>query len=336
MNNDIFDYLQLPLEIKVERINERHEKFILEPISEGFGSTIGNALRRVLLSSIQGIGIVGIKIDGVEHEFSGIQGVKEDVVNVILNLKDVVFKVLSDNLKECSLKITKKGPGILKASDIQPISDLKIINPNHYIAQLSDGVDFDAEIFLKKGIGYKQSNPEDTNKEIGYIPVDALFTPIRRVSFDVSKSMERGFYDFERLSLEVETDGSIIPREALGQASYILNSHLKLFMGNFFKEPEPDLIFGDANEAIDENLLKTVDDLELNVRASNCLRNHDIKYIWQLVQKTDLDLLNTRNFGKQSLKEIRSALKQLGLSLGMTFDEKYIKRIEEATKRSEE
>ncbi|MGC8502174.1 DNA-directed RNA polymerase subunit alpha [Desulfurella sp.] len=335
MSNDIFEYLQLPQEIKVERINERHERFILEPINEGFATTIGNALRRVLLSSIQGIGIVGIKIDGVEHEFSGISGVKEDVINIILNLKEVVFKNLSENFKERILTINKNGPGVLKASDIVLTSDLKLINPNHYIAQLNDDAEFKAEIYLKKGVGYKQSNQETTNKEIGYIPIDTLFTPIRRVSFSANKSMERGFYDYERLVLDVETDGSITPKEALGQASYILNSHFKLFMGSF-KEPEPDLGYGDTNEEIDENLLKTVEDLELNVRASNCLRNHDIKYIWQLVQKTDLDLLNTRNFGKQSLKEIKAALKQMGLSLGMTFDEKYIKRIEEAIKRSEE
>ncbi len=335
MNNDIFEYLQLPQEIKVEYVNDRHERFILEPINEGFATTIGNALRRVLLSSIQGIGIVGIKIDGVEHEFSGVTGVKEDVINIILNLKDVVFKSLSENFKECVLKISKKGPGILRASDIELNSDLKIINPNHYIAQLNDDAEFQAEIYLEKGVGYKQSNQESINKEIGYIPVDALFTPVRRVSFSANKSMERGFYDYERLILEVETNGSITPKEALGQASYILNAHFKLFMGNF-KESEPDLNYSDANEEIDENLLKTIEDLELNVRASNCLRNHDIKYIWQLVQKTDFDLLNTRNFGKQSLKEIKAALKQLGLSLGMTFDEKYIKRIEEAIKRSEE
>ncbi|MGC8706172.1 MAG: DNA-directed RNA polymerase subunit alpha, partial [Desulfurella sp.] len=228
MSNDIFEYLQLPQEIKVERINERHERFILEPINEGFATTIGNALRRVLLSSIQGIGIVGIKIEGVEHEFSGVNGVKEDVITIILNLKDVIFKSLSENFKECVLKINKKGPGVLKASDIELTSDLKIINPNHYIAQLNDNVDFHAEIYLKKGIGYKQSNQESANREIGYIPVDALFTPIRRVSFSADKSMERGFYDYERLVLEVETDGSITPKEALGQASYILNSHFKL------------------------------------------------------------------------------------------------------------
>jgi len=335
MSNDIFEYLQLPKEIKVEYINDRQARFILEPLNEGFSTTIGNALRRVLLSSIQGIGIVGIKIEGVEHEFSSISGIREDVVNIILNLKDIVFKSLSDDFKNCVLSIHKKGPGTLKASDIELTPDLKIINPNHYIAHLNDDAEFKAEIFLEKGIGYKQSNQESINKEIGYIPVDTLFTPVRRVSFSTDKSTERGFYDYERLILEVETNGSITPKEALGQASYILNAHFKLFMGSF-KEPEPDLNYSESDEEINENLLKPIEDLELNVRASNCLKSHDIKYVWQLVQKTDTDLLNTRNFGKQSLKEIKAALKQLGLSLGMTFDEKYIKKIEEAIKRSEE
>ncbi len=332
----VFDYLKLPTDVKIEEQNDTYGKFVLEPLNEGYAVTIGNALRRVLLSSIPGIAVVGIEIDGVDHEFSSIDGVKEDVMNIVLNLKQVRFKALNDNFESGEAYIKKSTPGKLTARDIEVPGNIEIVNKDAYIAELMEFSSINAKIYLKKGIGYKQADLEVINREIGYIPIDELFSPIIRVSYKATKSTLKDYYDFEKLILEIETDGTINPVEALHTASYIINNYMSLFLSDFKEASE---LFSatedEKEEQLNENLLKTVDELELNVRASNCLLAHNIKYIWELVQKSDSELLNTKNFGKQSLREIKDSLKQLGLNLGMKFSDNQIDRIKEAIKEKE-
>ncbi len=333
---EVFNYLKLPKEVKIEQQTDTYGRFSLEPLNEGYAVTVGNALRRVLLSSIPGIAIVGIEIEGVDHEFSSIDGIKEDVMNIVLNLKQVRFRALNESFTQAVAYIKKSTPGKLYASDIEVPGNVEVINKDVYIAELMEGASINAVIYLEKGIGYKQADVEIVNREIGYIPVDALFSPIKRVAYKADKSTMKDYYDFEKLVLEIETDGSIAPVKALHTASYILSNYVGLFLKDFKEvgeELEP--LAEEQKEELNENLLKTVDELELNVRASNCLAAHNIKYIWELVQKTDAELLSTKNFGKQSLKEIKESLKQLGLSLGTKFTESQIKRIKEAIKERE-
>ncbi len=332
----VFKYLKLPNEVKMEEQTDTYGRFSLEPLNEGYAVTIGNALRRILLSSVPGIAIVGIEIDGVDHEFSSIDGIKEDVMNIILNLRQVRFKALNDNFETAEVSIKKTTPGKLTAADIEVPGNIEIVNKDVYIAELMENASINATIYLKKGIGYKQADAEETNKEVGYIPVDAIFSPIKRVAYKIEKSSMKDYYDFEKLLLEIETDGTIEPISALQVSSYILNNYISLFAGNF-KEASAELESTSLNstEELNENLLKTVDELELNVRASNCLATHDIKYIYDLVQKTDAELLSTKNFGKQSLKEIKDALKQLDLDLGMELTKEQIDAIKKAIEEKE-
>ncbi len=333
---DVFNYLKLPEEVKIEEQSETYGRFSLEPLNEGYAVTVGNALRRVLLSSIPGIAIVGVEIEGVDNEFSSIDGVKEDVMNIVLNLKQIRFRALNESFESAVAYINASKPGKLYASDIEVPGNVEVINKDVYIAELMEGASIKATLYLQKGIGYKQADVENINREIGYIPLDALFSPIRRVAYKSEKSTLKDYYDFERLVLEIETDGSITPIKALHTASYILSSYAGLFLKDFKEAGEEAAEAAeDKEEQLNENLLKTVDELELNVRASNCLAAHKVKYIWELVQKTEAELLSTKNFGKQSLKEIKESLKQLGLSLGMKLSESQIKRIKEAIKQRE-
>ncbi len=332
----VFNYLKLPNEVKIEELSDTYGKFSFEPLNEGYAVTIGNALRRVLLSSVPGIAIVGIEIDGVDHEFSSIDGIKEDVMNIILNLKQVRFKALNDNFESAQVHINKSEPGKLYASDIEVGGNLEVVNKDIYIAELMENASINATIYLEKGIGYKQADAEEINKEIGYIPVDALFSPIKRVAYKSEKSTLKDYYEYERLMLEIETDGTVTPNLALQMSSYILNSYISLFSGDF---KEAGFEFESSglpkSEELNENLLKTVDELELNVRASNCLSTHGIRYICDLVRKTDSELLNTKNFGKQSLKEIKDALRQLGLDLGMELTQEQVDAIKKAIEERE-
>ncbi len=323
----VFDYLMLPEEVKVEEHTNTYGKFALEPLNEGYAITIGNALRRVLLSSIPGIAIVGVEIEGVEHEFKTIDGVKEDVLNIILNLKQVRFKALNEGFKEGEAYIHKNTPGVVTSDDIDVPGNMEIVSRGVYIAELMEDAKLDMKIYLEKGVGYRQADYEVVNREIGYIPVDALFSPIVKVAYHVEKSTVRDYYDMERLVLEIFTDGTISPQEALKTAGYILGNYISVFSEDFKRILPEEPISVEAEEEINENLLKPVEELELNVRASNCLSAHNIKYIYELVQKTDVELLNTKNFGKQSLKEIKDSLKQLGLELGMKFSDEQIEKI---------
>jgi len=325
----VFEYLKLPEEVKIEEHTETYGKFALEPLNEGYAITIGNALRRVLLSSIPGIAVVGVEIEGVEHEFRTIDGIKEDVLNIILNLKQVKFRALNEDFKECEAYIHKNTPGVVTSDDIEVPGNIEIVSKNVYIAELMDGAELDMRIFLEKGIGYRQADYEVVNREIGYIPVDALFSPVTKVAYHVEKSTIRDYYNLERLVLEIHTDGTVTPQAALKTASYILGNYIAVFSGDFKRIVPEESTKEEKEEQINENLLKPVEELELNVRASNCLAAHNIKYIYELVQKTDGELLSTKNFGKQSLKEIKDSLKQLGLELGMKFSEEQIEKIKQ-------
>ncbi len=325
----IFDYLKLPEEVKIEEHTDTYGKFALEPLNEGYAITVGNALRRVLLSSIPGIAVVGVEIDGVEHEFKTIDGIKEDVLNIILNLKQVRFRALSESFKEAEVYIHKDTPGVVTSDDIKVPGNIEIVSKGVYIAELMENAKLNMKIFLEKGVGYRQADYEMMNREIGYIPVDALFSPIAKVAYHVDKSTVRDYYNLERLILEIYTDGTITPQAALKTASYILGSYIAVFSGDFRRILPEETKIEEAEEQINENLIKPVEELELNVRASNCLSAHDIKYIYELVQKTDAELLSTKNFGKQSLKEIKDSLKQLGLELGMKFTNDQIQKIKQ-------
>ncbi len=331
----VFEYLKLPEEVKIEEHTPTYGKFALEPLNEGYAITIGNALRRILLSSIPGVAVVGVEIDGVEHEFKTVDGVKEDVLNIILNLKQVRFKALNESFKEGQAYIKRDKPGVIKSKDIEVPGNIEIVNGELYIAELMEDATLNMTIHLEKGIGYRQADYEMMNREIGYIPVDALFSPIVKVAYHVEKSTVRDYYNLERLVLEIYTDGTITPQEALKTASYILGSYVSVFSGDFKKIVPEEGKSEEAEEEINENLLKPVEELELNVRASNCLSAHNIKYIYELVQKTDAELLSTKNFGKQSLKEIKDSLKQLGLELGMKFTEEQIEKIKQLIKERE-
>ncbi len=336
--NSIFNYLKLPNEVKIEENSDTHAIFSFEPLNEGYAITIGNALRRVLLSSIPGIAIVGIEIEGVEHEFSSIDGIKEDVMNIILNLKQVVFKALNDNFESATVYLKKSDKGNLTAADLEIPGNIEIVNKDVYITQLMDNASINASIYLEKGVGYKQTSDiaMQDRASIGYIPVDALFSPVKRVTYKTLKSTMKDYYDYEKLLLEIETNGSVTAKDALNMSSYILNTYLSMFSDNF-KEASIEIKQDkeEEKETLNENLLKSVDELELNVRSSNCLSSQGIKYIWQLVSKTDSELLSTKNFGKQSLKEIKESLGQLELGLGMELSEDEISKIKNAIAENE-
>ncbi len=334
----VFDYLKLPEEVKIEEHNDRYGRFALEPLNEGYAITIGNALRRILLSSIPGIAVVGVEIEGVEHEFKTIDGVKEDVLNIILNLKQVRFRALDDSFKSGEVYIKKDTQGVVTSNDIETPGNLEIVSRDVYITELMEDAEFSMKIFLEKGIGYRQADYELMNRDIGYIPVDALFSPVSKVAYHVENSTVRDYYDLEKLVLEIYTDGTVTPQYALKTASYILGSYVSVFSSDFKRIVPEDTVNQEQEEEINDNLLKPVEELELNVRASNCLVAHDIKYIYELVQKTDAELLSTKNFGKQSLKEIKESLKQLDLELGMNFTDEQLKKIKQliAEKEGEE
>jgi DNA-directed RNA polymerase subunit alpha len=325
----IFDYLVKPsaVQVRINKENSNIGQFIVQPLPKGYAITLGNAMRRVLLSSIAGVAVTGLKIEGILHEFSTLPGVKEDVLNIILNLKQVCFKPLIDTFTEDKAFIGKKGEGELKAGDIVTSSDVEVVNKDSHIAFLMEGSEVRMKLLLEKGVGYKPAK-EDT-EEAGLISVDAMFSQVRRVTYRAEKSTCRGFYDYDKLTLEVETNGALTPKDAVSEASYILKNYVGFFT-QFALAVESSLEEKvEKEKKINEGLLKTVDELELSARAANCLKAQNIERIWELVQKTENGLLNTRNFGKQSLKEIKDALNQLGLSLNMKIDEDTLLRIKE-------
>jgi len=308
------------LEIEEDSHTPFYGKFICKPLEKGFGITIGNALRRVLLSSIPGAAIVSVKIDGVFHEFSTIPGVLEDVTEIILNLKQVRLKLYSES--PCTVRIEKEGEGEVKAGDIITGGLAEVMNPNHHIATLTKDGRLRMEMVVKMGKGYvpAERNVEE-EQPIGVIPTDAIFSPVKKVNFVVRNTRVGQITDYDKLILEVWTDGTITPEDAIAEGAKILREQLDIFIkGKEDKREEEVEQKAEGEEedlSLNENLYKSVDELELSVRALNCLKNANIFTIGELVQKSDSEMLKTKNFGRKSLNEIKTVLAQMGLGLGM-------------------
>ncbi len=296
-----------------------HGKFECEPLERGFGTTLGNALRRVLLSSLQGAAITSVKIDGVLHEFSTIPGVLEDVTDVILNLKEVRFRV-DGELTSRRVVIEKQGEGRVCAGDIQTGAMIEVLNPNLHICTLARDAKLRMELTVQQGKGYVPAEKNiDENQAIGTIPIDAVFSPIRKVSYTVTQARVGQITDYDKLTMEIWSDGSVKPEDGLAYAAKILKDQLSVFI-NFEEEVEAQEEEIRLEPAFNENLFRSVDELELSVRSANCLKNADIRHIGELVQKTEQEMLKTKNFGRKSLNEIKEILAEMGLSLGMKID----------------
>jgi len=309
------------LEVDKETLTPFYGKFTAEPFERGFGITIGNSLRRILLSSLQGAAITSVKIDGVLHEFSTVPGVKEDVTELILNLKEVRLKLHTEGPK--IIRVKAEGAKVLKAGDIQTGDAVEILNPDHYIASLSRDSKLSMEMTVKVGRGYvpAERNKEE-NQPIGTIPMDAIFSPTKKVNYTITNARVGQITDYDKLNLEIWTDGSINPEEAVAHAAKILKEQLSIFIT--FEEQEEEEEEGTAelaeSEKLNENLFRSVDELELSVRSANCLKHANIKLIGDLVQKTEAEILATKNFGRKSLNEIKEILSEMGLSLGMKLE----------------
>ncbi|MGD8367335.1 MAG: DNA-directed RNA polymerase subunit alpha [Desulfobacterales bacterium] len=311
-----------PDKVAVESSTGTYGKFVCEPLERGFGITIGNALRRVILSSLHGAAITSVKFDSVMHEMSVIPGVLEDVSEIILNLKEVRLK--STDREPRTVTVETKGEGVITAGDIvSPDGKVEILNPDQHIATLSDEAAVKMSMTVRVGKGYALA---EQNKEeeapVGTIPIDAVFSPIKRVNYVVGQARVGQRTDYDKLTIEVWTDGSVLPEDAVAYAAKIMKEQMSIFI-NFDEgaEPEPDRKGDrDAKPRFNENLYRSVEELELSVRSANCLKNADIHKIYQLVQKTEAEMLKTKNFGRKSLNEIKEVLSEMGLSLGMQLD----------------
>ena len=303
------------LEISAGGDPTKQAAFVAEPLERGFGMTLGNALRRVLLSSLQGTAVTAIQIDNVLHEFSSIEGVREDVTDVVLNVKQLALRMHGDGPKRISLRAT--GPGAVTAGQITTGHDVEVLNPDHILMTLDDGATVNVEMTVQNGKGYVAAvanRPEDA--PIGLIPVDSLFSPVTKVAYRVENTREGKVLDYDKLTLDVVTNGAVTPEDAVAFAARILQDQLQLFIN--FEEPEREKVEEKSGEPeINRNLLRKVDELELSVRSANCLKNDNIVYIGDLIQKTEAEMLRTPNFGRKSLNEIKEVLAQMGLRLGM-------------------
>jgi DNA-directed RNA polymerase subunit alpha len=322
------------LEVDEKSLSSTYGKFYAEPFERGFGQTIGNSLRRILLSSLMGASIVAVRIKGILHEFSTIPGVTEDVTDIILNLKEVRLR-LNDGEQQ-TLKIEAKGPGIVQAKDIVAPPSVEILNPEHKIATLSRDAKLEAEMSVRLGRGYV---PAERNKEEGApvdtIFIDAVFSPIQKVNFTVTNARVAQRTDYDRLVFEVHTDGSVKPEDAMAYAAKILQDQVGIFV-NFQDEPRQEKREDGPTIPLNDNLFRSVDELEFSVRSQNCLQNADIKYIGELVQKTEQEMLKTKNFGHKSLNEIKEILREMGLELGMKIDHFPAREEIESRKRASE
>jgi DNA-directed RNA polymerase subunit alpha len=304
-----------------------YAQFTAEPFEAGYGRTIGNSLRRVLLSSLEGAAISSVRIQGAEHEFCHLKGCVEDVTDIVLNLKNVLLKMYTRTPKMLRIKV--KGPGDVTAGDIQTDPSVEVLNPEQHICTLDTDGNFDAEIEVKIGRGYCQAEwNKKPDQEIGLIPIDSLFSPVRRVKFDIENTRVGRRTDYDKLDLEVWTDGRISPDEALTLSAAILRHHLDVFV-NFDKDivefQENEKTVDPAREELAKKLGISVNEIELSVRAANCLNNANITTVGELAQKSEAEMLKYRNFGKKSLNEIKQKLVELGLSLGMAFDADLLK-----------
>jgi len=322
------------LEVEESTLTATYGKFNAEPFERGFGQTIGNSLRRILLSSLMGASIVAVRIKGILHEFSTVSGVTEDVADIILNLKEVRFR--SSDGEAQTLKIDAKGPGVVQAKDIIAPATVEILNPGQKIATLTRDAKLEMEMTVKMGRGYV---PAERNKEEGApvdtIFIDAVFSPVHKVNFNVANARVGQRTDYDRVVFEVHTDGSVKPEDAMAYAAKILQDQLSIFV-NFQDEPRPVPREDGPSIPLNDHLFRSVDELEFSVRSQNCLQNADIKYIGELVQKSEQEMLKTKNFGHKSLNEIKEILREMGLELGMKVEHFPTREEIEARKRAAE
>jgi len=317
MQNSVNDFLT-PRNIDVTSYDANHAKVVLEPLERGFGHTLGNALRRILLSSMSGCAITEVEIEGVEHEYSAIEGVQEDVMEILLNLKSVA--VVMEERDETTVSLSVQGPGPVTAGDIEADAHIEVINPDHKIANITGKTKLNMQLKIMRGRGYQPSDSrvaDEESRTIGRLQLDATFSPIFKVSYDVENARVENRTDLDKLVLELETNGTIDPEESIRRAATILQQQLAVFVdleGETAAEPE------EKEDEIDPILLRPVDDLELTVRSANCLKAESIYYIGDLIQRTEVELLKTPNLGKKSLTEIKDVLASRGLSLGMRLE----------------
>lgn len=305
-------------EVDRDSLRDDYAKFTIRPLEKGFGVTLGNSLRRILLSSMMGSAVSAVKFEGVLHEFTTIPDVLEDVTDIILNLKQVRFRQYSAEPQ--TLKISKKGPGKVTAADIVTNDKVEVLNPEQHIATLGANGNFSAEVMVTFGRGYVPVENRETDLSVGYIGVDSLHSPIRKVNYNVSNARVGQRTDYDALSLEIWTDGSLKPEEAVALSSKIMKEQLQIFM-TFDETMEPSEEARDnGSPSLNENLFRSVDDLELSVRSANCLKNANIRYIGELVVRSEAEMLKTKNFGRKSLNEIKEILSEMGLGLGMKID----------------
>jgi len=308
------------LQVETESLTNTYGKFFAEPFERGFGTTLGNSLRRVLLSSLQGAAITSVKAKGILHEFSAIPGVTEDATDIILNLKGIRFKMHGNESRV--VMILQKGEGVVKAGDIITDHNIEVLNPHHHIATCSKDANLEMELVIKLGKGYV---PADRNRDekasVGTIPIDSIFSPVTKVNFTVSNARIGQITDYDKLIIELWTDGSVKPQDAVAYASKILKDQLSIFI-NFDEETEPleEAEPEEEREKFNENLYRSVDELELSVRSANCLKNAGIKLIGELVSRSEAEMLKTQNFGRNSLNEIKDILVDMGLTLGMKLE----------------
>ena len=318
MQISLLDFLT-PQVIQVDEFDSCHSRVVLEPLERGFGHTLGNALRRILLSSMPGCAIEEVEIDGVDHEYSTIEGVREDVIEILLNLKGVA--TVLNNKDEVVLSLNKKGSGVVTAGDITVDHDVEVINPDHVIANLNSNGEINMHLTVRKGRGYSPADSrvqdDDETRSVGKLLLDASFSPVSRISYSVENARVEQRTDLDKLIIDLETNGTIEPEEAIRRAATILQHQLAVFVdlqSEIIAEPE------EREDEIDPILLRPVDDLELTVRSANCLKAEDIHYIGDLIQRTEVELLKTPNLGKKSLTEIKDVLATRGLSLGLRLE----------------
>jgi DNA-directed RNA polymerase subunit alpha len=320
--NNLWTGFQMPrrLAADTETLTERYGRFSAQPFERGFGTTVGNSLRRALLSSIEGAAITAVKIEGVEHEFSSIAGVVEDATDVILNLKQIPFKLHSSEPK--TLTINKEGAGEVTSGDIEADADVEILDPNVHIATVGEGGSLRIEMRLKRGRGYVSADRNfDEDLSLGYIPIDSVHTPVKKVNYTVEAARLGQNTEFDKLTIEVWTDGSVKPEDSIGLAAKLIKDHMSIFIN--FEEDTDELQYANMERPPlprNDQLDRSVDELELSVRSYNCLKNADIRTIRDLVQRSEREMLATKNFGKKSLNEIRDILHGMGLDFGMEFD----------------
>ena len=334
-NNKNWKSLIKPAKLEVQLSDDKsYAKIIAEPLEKGYGLTLGNSLRRILLSSIRGTAVTAIQIDGVLHEFTSIKGIREDVTDIVLNVKSLALKSSSEGTKK--LILDAKGPGEIKASDITPLPDIEILNPELVICNLDEKTNFHMEMNVNSGKGYVPSvmnKPEEP--PLGLIPIDSLFSPVKKVSYSISTAREGKALDYDKLTMEVETNGSISAEDAVAYSARIFQDQLGMFVN--FEEPKEVIVRDQpAEPEFNKNLLRKVDELELSVRSMNCLKNDNIVYIGDLVQKSEGEMLRTPNFGRKSLNEIKEVLTGMSLYLGMEIPNWPPDNIIELSKKLEE